>query len=79
MAYLYTLRKEDIGARTIHVDGRPYCLPPVLGFVLPRDVGKRLYINKDEVGMLDALSVENDEQRDRRLGWSGYASQNDQG
>jgi hypothetical protein len=52
---------HDVGKRTIACFGRLWLVSHFMGVIMSRDVGKRIF----RVG--DQLSVENDEQRDRRL------------
>ncbi len=66
MTAFYTLRRSDVGRKTITAFGRVWVTSHFIGRVLPGDVGKRVY----RVGQLPSeqiLQVENDEQRRRRL------------
>ncbi len=66
MTAFYTLRRSDVGRKTIKAFGRVWLTAHFIGRILPGDVGKRVY----RVGLLPSeqfLQVENDEQRDQRL------------
>lgn len=60
MRHVHTITQHDVGRTHLRVGGRLRDNP--LGVVLSHDVGKRVY---DADGV---LQVENDEQRDRRMG-----------
>jgi hypothetical protein len=63
---VHTISAADIGKRTIRIEDRPRSVADFIGHVMPRDVGKRVYV----VG--DVLQVENDIQlRDRRASEAG--------
>ena len=57
----YELSIYDVGNATIHAFGKTIWAVDFIGRILPRDVGKRVFM----VG--DVPQVENDEQRERRL------------
>lgn len=59
----YELKKTDVGKALISAFGRKWSVSDFIGRVLPTDVGKRVY-----KAAADMLQVENDAQRDRRLG-----------
>jgi hypothetical protein len=59
--YLCTLQEQDIGQSSIKVNGRHWYIASAIGRVLPDDVGKRVFVNNS------VISVENDQQRDKRL------------
>lgn len=58
----YTITADDVGKVSHKIHGRTWLASSWIGQVLPGDVGKRVYL----VG--DVLQVENDEQRDQRVG-----------
>lgn len=64
----YVITAADVG-RNIRAWDRTWPSVDYIGRILPRDVGKRVYRVSDGTGHF-TLSVENDEQRDRRLGRS---------
>lgn len=61
----YTVRETDVGKQHIKWHGHRRSLDGCLGIVQPIDVGKRIFDLGDGV-----LQVENNEQRDTRLGKS---------
>jgi uncharacterized protein affecting Mg2+/Co2+ transport len=61
-AWFYELTAHDVGRATISAFGRSWLVTDFMGRVLPRDVGKRVYLR------VDILQVENDQQRDSRIG-----------
>lgn len=63
MRDFYTLRETDVGKRQIKWHGHRRSLDGVLGYVQATDIGKRIFDLGDGV-----LQVENNEQRDTRLG-----------
>ena len=58
----YTLADSDVAMPYIKCLGRTWRVEDFLGQVLPQDVGKRVYRIKG------ILQVENNEQRDQRMG-----------
>jgi len=66
---IYTITEHDPGKTIIKMGLCPHCeqelppidLGPVLGYVQPCDVGKRVYL------VDGIIQVESNEQRDRRL------------
>ena len=60
MVFLCTLSYEHIGKRFIKVHGKQYNIGDVIGYVMGRDLGKKVYIRND------VLMVENDEQLRKR-------------
>ena len=64
----YTLGTGDIGQPRIRAFGQTWPVSDFLGRVLAQDVGKRVYLS----GRI--LQVENNEQRDRRLGGREHAN-----
>ena len=63
----YTLQDSDVGKSFLRAFGRVWLVTDFMGRVLPGDVGKRVYLWRDGEG----VSVENDEQRERRLEHAG--------
>ncbi len=57
----YTLKAEDVGARTIRAFGRVWPVVDIMGRVLEIDIGKRAYLN-----LSGFVQVENGDQRDKR-------------
>lgn len=57
----YVIQEGDVGKRRLFMFDRNWSLSDTLGYVQPIDVGKRMYL-RDGV-----LSVENNEQRDKRV------------
>ena len=57
----YEIRSGDVGKRHIYAFGRQHSVMGIMGEILPRDTGKRVYL-RDGV-----LQVENDEQYTARL------------
>jgi hypothetical protein len=70
----YTIRPEDVGSAVIHTDAGPIYMVNVLGRIMKRDVGKRLYRTPTDDGGSWYWSAENDEQRDNRLARSQTVS-----
>ena len=64
----YEIRPSDVNKALIHAFGRSWSVTGFIGRIMKQDVGKRVY-ESDGV-----LQVENNEQRDRRLGISGRTS-----
>lgn len=64
----YTITADDVGKRFLDAFGKHWPLGDVLGYVQRIDVGKRIYRLRDNAGVRDFLQVENNEQRDARLG-----------
>ncbi len=62
MDQYYEIRHDDVGRRHIRAFGRVWPVTNFIGVILPRDVGKRVYLRGD------VLQVENDEQRYAREG-----------
>ena len=60
--YVHTITKEDIGKGHHKIAGRTWPASSWIGHVMPGDVGKRVYLTGG------ILQVENDAQRDVRLG-----------
>lgn len=67
----YTISRFDIGRPTIRAFGRVWRTSGFIGRILPRDVGKRVYMLRDDV------QVENDEQFNRRRAATGLTRFND--
>jgi len=64
MRPFYTIGESDVGKRIIRAFGKTWPVHDFLGEVLPMDVDKRVYMR----GSPPILQVENNEQRDKRLG-----------
>ncbi len=71
----YTLTTEDVGKAHLRAFGQVWPVSGFIGRILPRDVGKRVYVRGNTVGG-QILQVENDEQRAARIS-SGPTSQFD--
>lgn len=67
-AVFYTITEGDVGKRVLHTEIGPIALVDVMGYVLPNDVGKRLYRRLTDAGDHYFWQVENNQQRDTRLG-----------
>jgi hypothetical protein len=59
------IAQSDVGKGLFYAFGRTWMTSGFIGRILPGDVGKRVYLNGDE------LQVENDEQRAKRLARGG--------
>lgn len=59
--HVATIGPEHVGHDTIQVDGEILSLRDVIGYVLPLDFGKHVYL------IDGVLQVENESQRDERL------------
>lgn len=68
MRYLTTITVNDIGESGIRtLDGRYHHLSPTLGRIQRRDVGKQLFIGRDNADAANVYQLESDEQfLDRR-------------
>ena len=60
--YAFTISQEHVGQTSVFVHPYRHLTSNWIGQILPSDVGKRVYVEAD------VLTVENDKQRDRRLG-----------
>ena len=60
IVFLCTLAHEHVGKKLIKVNGKQYNIGNVIGYVMYRDLGKKVYIRND------VLMVENDEQLSKR-------------
>jgi len=67
----YTISRFDIGRTSIRAFGRVWLTSGFIGRILPRDVGKKVYLRGD------ILQVENDEQFNRRRSREGLTRFND--
>ena len=67
----YTISRFDIGRTSIRAFGRVWLTSGFIGRILPRDVGKKVYLRGD------ILQVENDEQFSRRVSREGLTRFND--
>lgn len=67
----YTISRFDIGRPTIRAFGKVWLTQNFIGRILPRDVGKKVYLRDD------ILQVENDEQFNRRRAATGLTRFND--
>lgn len=67
----YTISRFDIGRPTIRAFGKVWLTQNFIGRILPRDVGKKVYLRGD------ILQVENDEQFNRRRAATGLTRFND--
>jgi len=70
--YVHTITGEDVtDLMNIHkrTEGRVryFQLKEVMGQVLPGDVGKQIWVTKDNAGVKDVYHVESDKQRDARV------------
>ena len=63
-----TLRADHIDKPELQAFGRRWNVVDFLGRIMAQDIGKRVYL----VG--DILQLENEEQRDKRLSFSGFAA-----
>jgi hypothetical protein len=70
MERFYTLRLDDLGKPTIRAFGKVWLVTNFMGRIFPGDMGKRVYRVATDAGDSYILQVENDEQRDKRLGLS---------
>ena len=68
MARFVTIGAEDVGKATIKAFGQTWLVSSFIGKIFPGDVGKRVYRAATNAGDSFILQVENDEQRDKRLG-----------
>ena len=72
----HEITQEDVGRAFINMLGRSWLVQNFMGIILPGDVGKRIYYVPCKDGYGGVLQVENDDQRDARLGKlevEGYA------
>jgi hypothetical protein len=73
MTCIHTLTDDDIGhshvIKTCECCGyrRTISLHGAIGYVQPVDVGKRVYLVRDEANVSDVVQIESNAQRDRRL------------
>lgn len=65
---VYEITAGDVGKATIQAFGRVWQTVNFIGRILPGDVGKRVRKVRDNANVSDFLTVESDEQRDRRVG-----------
>lgn len=61
----YRIESSDVGKRSIRAGGRRWNLGNVIGAIQAGDVGKRVFF---PVGADGVIQVENNEQRDARIG-----------
>lgn len=67
MRYLATITVNDIGETGIRTpDGRYHHLSSTLGRIQRRDVGKRVFIGRDNADAADVYQIESDDQLRRR-------------
>jgi hypothetical protein len=72
MKYLATITVNDIGETGIRTpDGRFHHLASTLGRIQRRDVGKRVYIGRDNADAATIYQVESDEQLQARTEQKG--------
>lgn len=64
----YTITPDDVGKRTIKPFGRVRVVSDFMGRIFPDDVGKRVYNVRADDGTRTILQVENNAQRNKRLG-----------
>lgn len=60
--YLFTIQPDHVGKCSVLARGKMYSMSSVMGRIIERDVGKQVFETNG------VIQVENDEQRDRRLG-----------
>lgn len=63
----YTIRREDVGKTVIKTEAGPISLGSVTGYVISRDIGKRLTRTLDNAGVSWVWHMESDEQHSKRL------------
>ena len=64
----YVITPADVGKATLHAFGRTWPVVDFMGRILPRDVGKRVTMRRDNADVSSFPQVENDEQLRARLG-----------
>jgi hypothetical protein len=71
----YEIQESDVGSRILEAFGKRWYVKDVMGHILPDDVGKRVYMKVTGrvnpgwwAGPGAIIQVENDQQRDARLG-----------
>lgn len=63
----YTITADDVGKRFLLAFGKNWPLSDVMGHIQRGDVGKRIYLVRNNGDDRDLLQVENNTQRDVRL------------